>query len=435
MDFNVCLASVEDPDSDSTTAVLQTTGAEILNVDEEAVGSRVEINKRERRVASAPRPRRGSSVGALRSPRLLVAGRRRTTRAVSAAPDRRGAPLDDPHKDHSVDPVRSTQVTLTVVSGCGDDSRRRLNDDDQVLASYVARVDDVTAATAAINSVSPSAFDAMLKQNDQDAGSTAFDNVQTQSICPGPWCGVFVSYAPTAAEMAPSYRGRAGFDARGSRRRRGRGGSSGHRRGWGVLLVRVPSAGRRGRGDRGSSAGASARRRRGRGARRRHGRGAQRRAPPRPGQARLVRAPPPQPGRAEIVGHHRQRSSGAAARDRQGRRRRGTRTDRPRGLDPDSPRTARVLPRGATRWIVRDGRAPRRYAPTQPETLYQPSAQPTVAPTTETAAPSVTPVPTASKASALVGVINVIGLTLDNCIATKPIFASGIAGISAKIKL
>ena len=265
MDFNVCLASVEDPDSDSTTAVLQTTGAEILNVDEEAVGSRVEINKRERRVASAPRPRRGSSVGALRSPRLLVAGRRRTTRAVSAAPDRRGAPLDDPHKDHSVDPVRSTQVTLTVVSGCGDDSRRRLNDDDQVLASYVARVDDVTAATAAINSVSPSAFDAMLKQNDQDAGSTAFDNVQTQSICPGPWCGVFVSYAPTAAEMAPSYRGRAGFDARGSRRRRGRGGSSGHRRGWGVLLVRVPSAGRRGRGDRGSSAGASARRRRGRG--------------------------------------------------------------------------------------------------------------------------------------------------------------------------
>merc|ERR1719424_1942324 len=172
VDFNVCLASVEDPDSDSTTAVLQTTGAEILNVDEEA-------------------------------------------------------------------------VTLTVVSGCGDDSRRRLNDDDQVLASYVARVDDVNAATAAINSVSPSAFDAMLKQNDQDAGSTAFDNVQTQSICPGPWCGVFVSSAPTAAEMAPS------------------------------------------------------------------------------------------------------------------------------------------------------------YAPTQPETLYQPSAQPTVAPTTETAAPSVTPVPTASKAQAV----------------------------------
>ena len=86
-----------------------------------------------------------------------------------------------------------------------------------------------------------------------------------------------------------------------------------------------------------------------------------------------------------------------------------------------------MLPRGATRWIVRDGRAPRRYAPTQPETLYQPSAQPTVAPTTETAAPSVTPVPTASKAQAVVGTLQVTGLTIAQCIATKPVLAQALA--------
>jgi len=38
-------------------------------------------------------------------------------------------------------------------------------------------------------------------------------------------------------------------------------------------------------------------------------------------------------------------------------------------------------------------------------------------------------VPTASKASALVGIITVNGLTIAQCIATKPIFASGIATI------
>ena len=132
--------------------------------------------------------------------------------------------------------------------------------------------------------------------------------------------------------------------------------------------------------------------------------------------ARDRRAPPPEIVRAAAAEGHAQIVRGAWIRIVRGR--------------------VPAPPRGATHArIVRDGRAPRRYAPTQPETLYQPSAQPTVAPTTETAAPSVTPVPTASKASALVGVINVIGLTLDNCIATKPIFASGIAGISAKIKL
>jgi len=71
------------------------------------------------------------------------------------------------------------------------------------------------------------------------------------------------------------------------------------------------------------------------------------------------------------------------------------------------------------------------YAPTQPETLYQPSVQPTGAPTTETAAPSVTPVPTSSKAQAVVGVLQVTGLTIAQCIATKPILAQAIANVAS----